>query len=93
MQGHVLGQGHGEIEPQGQVAVPLGEAVNLLLRLPAALGQQDFRRLDDGGVQGGEAVEGIGLAQALQHPLKLGLRSGEQFHKTGQGPGFDAIHR
>ena len=92
MEGHVLGQGDGQVEPQGQVIVPLGEAVDLLLGLPAALGQQDLRRLDDGGVQGGEAVEGVGLPEAGKHPLELGLGSGEQLHKTGQSPGFHTFH-
>ena len=37
--GHVLGQGHRQVKAQGQVGVPLHEAVDLLLRLAAALGQ------------------------------------------------------
>ena len=61
VQGHVLGQRHGQVKAQGQVAVALLEAVDLLFRLAAALGQQDLGGLDDGGVQGGEAVEGVGL--------------------------------
>ena len=93
MEGHIFGQGDGEIKPKGQVAVPLGEAVDLFLRLAAAFGQEDLRRFNDGGVQRGEAVEGIGGAEGLQHPLKLGLPGGQELHKTGQGPGFDAFHR
>ena len=42
VEGHVLGQGDGEVKAEGQVAVPLGEAVDLLLSLPPALGQQDL---------------------------------------------------
>ena len=92
VQGHVLGQGDGEVKAQGQVAVPLGEAVNLFLGLAAPLGQQNLRRLDDGGVQGGEAVEAVGLAQGGQHPFKLALLPGQQLHKAGQGPGLDSLH-
>ncbi len=48
MEGHIFGQGDGEIKPKGQVAVPLGEAVDLFLRLAAAFGQEDLRRFNDG---------------------------------------------
>ena len=44
VEGHILGQGDGEVKAEGQVAVALGEAVDLLLGLPAALGQQDLCR-------------------------------------------------
>ena len=83
MQGDVLGQGDRQVKAQGQVAVALGEAVDLLLRLAAALGQQDLGRLDDGGVEGGEAVQAVRSAELFQHPLKLRLRGRQQFHKTG----------
>ena len=35
-----------------RLMVALGEAVDLLLGLAAALGQQDLGVLDDGGIQG-----------------------------------------
>ena len=63
VQRHILGQGDGEVKAEGQVGVSLEKAVDLLLRLAAALGQQDLAGLDEGGVQGGEAVEGVGLPQ------------------------------
>ena len=56
VQGHILGQRHGEIKAEGQVGVALGEAVNLLLRLAAALGQQHLGRLDGRGVQRGDCL-------------------------------------
>ena len=83
VQGDVLGQGDRQVKAQGQVAVALGEAVDLLLRLAVALGQQDLGRLDDGGVEGGEAVQAVRSAELFQHPLKLRLRGRQQFHKTG----------
>ena len=42
VQRHILGQRYGQVKAQGQVAVALGEAVDLLLGLAAALGQQDL---------------------------------------------------
>ena len=90
--GHILGQGHGQIEAEGQVGVPLHKAVDLFLRLTAALGQQDLAGLDEGGVQGGEAVETVGTAEDLHHPVKLGLPGGEQLHKAGQGAGLYFTH-
>ena len=68
---HILGQGNGQVKAESQVAVTLLETVDLLLCLPAAFGQQDFGRFNDGGVQGGEAVEGIGIAQDLHDALHL----------------------
>ena len=92
VQGYILGQRHGEIKAEGKVGVALGEAVDLLLRLAAALGQQHLGRLDGRGVEGGEAVQGIGLAQNLHHPVELYLPRGQQFHEAGQGAGFDLGH-
>ena len=92
MEGHILGQRHGEVKAQGQVGVPLGKAVDLLFRLAAGLGQQHLAGLDDGGVQGGEAVAGVGLAEQLHHSVKLGLSGGEQLHEPGQGAGFLLCH-
>ena len=92
VEGHVLGQGHGEIKAEGQVGVPLQKAVDLLFRLAAGLGQQHLAGLDDGGVQGGEAVEGIGAAQQLHHAVKLYLALGQKLHKAGQGAGFLFCH-
>ena len=92
VEGHVFGQGDGQVKAEGQVAVALGKAVDLLLRLAAALGQQHLGRLDGRGIQGGEAVQGIGLAQNLHHPVELYLPRGQQLHKTGQGAGFDLGH-
>ena len=92
MEGHILGQGHGEVKAQGQVGVALQKAVDLLLGLAAGLGQQHLAGLDDGGVQGGEAVEGIGAAQQFHHAVKLHLTLGEQFHKPREGAGFLFCH-
>ena len=39
MERDILRQGHGQIEAQGEVAVPLREPVNLFFRLTAGLGQ------------------------------------------------------
>ena len=92
MQGHVLGQGDCQVEPQGQVRVALLKAVNLLLCLTAAFGQQHVAGLDDGGVQGGEAVQGVGAAQHLHDALHLLLGRGEELHKAGQRPGGHFRH-
>ena len=75
MHGHVLGQGHGEVKAEGQVGVPLGKAVNLLLGLSARLGKQHLAGLNNGGVQRGEAVLFIGPGQNVLYPLELGLGS------------------
>lgn len=62
MQGDVLRQRHGQVKAQGEVAVALGKAVDLLFRFAAALGEQDLAGLDDGGIERGEAVAAIGRA-------------------------------
>ena len=82
MEGHILGQGYGQVKPQGQVGIALLEAVDLLFGLPAALGQQYLAGLDDRGVQGGEAIEGVGFPQNLHHPFHLLLRLRQQLHKA-----------
>ena len=82
VQGHVLRQGDGEVEAQGQVAVPLGEAVNLLLSLAAALGKQNFAGLNEGGVQGGVGVEGERFPDDGRHAVKLNLPGGEELHES-----------
>ena len=84
VEGHILCQGDRQVEPEGQIRVALLEAVDLLLRLAAALGQQYLAGLDHRGIQGGKAIEGIGTAEDLHDPLHLLLGSGQQFHKAGQ---------
>ena len=42
VQRHILGQGDGQIKAQGKIRIALLEAVDLLLGLAAALGQQDL---------------------------------------------------
>ena len=92
MQSDVFCQRNGVVEAQCQIGVALLEAVNLLFRLTAALGQQDFGRLDDGRVDGREAVEGEVLPQDLQHTLELLLRRRQQLHKAGERAGFQFFH-
>ena len=93
MQGHILGKGHRQVKPEGQVAVALGEAVNLLFGFAAALGEENLGILDGGGVQGGEAVGGVGIPENLRHFFKLDLLVRQQLHKAGQGAGFDDLHK
>ena len=50
VQGHIFCQRHRQIEPQSQVAVTLGEAVDLLFGLAPALGQKDLGVLNGRGV-------------------------------------------
>ena len=92
MEGHILGQRHCQVKAQGQVRVALLKTVDLLLGFAAALGKQHLAGLDDGGVQRGEAVEGIGLTQNLHHPLHLLLRLGQQLHKAREGAGRHFCH-
>ena len=92
MQRHIFGQGHRQVKAQGQIAVALLEAVDLLLCLAAALGQQDLGVLDDGGVQGREAVEAVGVPEHLHKPLHLHLPFRQELHEAGQGAGFDLVH-
>jgi hypothetical protein len=87
----ILGQRHREVEAQGEIAVALLEAVDLLFGLAAALGQQHLGRLDDGGVERGEAVERVGVAQGL-HPAPSGAARRQQLHEAGQRPGLDLFH-
>ena len=87
MQGHILGQGHRQVKPQGQIGVALLEAVDLLFGFAAALGQQHLAGLDGRGVQGSEAVSAVGGAQDLHHPLHLLLRGRQQLHEAGESPG------
>ena len=56
MEGHILGQGHRQVKAEGEVAVALLEAVDLLFRLAAGLGQQHLAGFDNGGIQRREAV-------------------------------------
>ena len=56
VEGHILGQGHRQVKAEGEVAVALLEAVDLLFGLAAGLGQQHLTGLNDGGIQGCEAV-------------------------------------
>ena len=93
MQRDILGQRYGQIKAQSQITVALLEAVDLLLGLTAALGQQNFCILNGRGVQGGKAVRGIGVTQNLHHALQLLLLSRQQLHKSGQSPGGNAFHR
>ena len=90
--GHVLGQGHRQVKAQGQVGVSLHKAVDLLLRLAASLGQQHLAGLDQRGVQGGKAVQGVGAAEDLHHPVELHLPGGQQFHEAGQSAGLYFAH-
>ena len=90
--GHVLCKGHGQIKTQGQVAVALHEAVNLLFGLAAALGKQHLGRLNNGSVQRSKAVYRIALAEYLHHALHLNLLLGQQLHKAGQSPGLNFCH-
>ena len=82
VQGDVLRQRHGQVKAQGEVAVALGEAVDLLFRFAAALGEQDLAGLDDGGIERGEAVAAIGRAQNVHHALHLLLLRGKQLHEA-----------
>ena len=92
MQGDIFCQRNGVVEAQGQIGVALLEAINLLFRLTAALGQQDLGRLDDGRVDGRKAVKGEVLPQDLQHTLELLLRRRQQLHKAGERAGFQFFH-
>ncbi len=93
VQGHIFSKGHCQIEPKGQVAVPLLEAVDLLFRLAAALGEENLGILDDRGVQRGETIGGVGGPEDLHHFFKAKLLARQQFHKAGQSPGLDDIHK
>ena len=92
VQGHILGQGHRQVKPQGQIGVALLEAVDLLFGFAAALGQQHLAGLDGRGVQGSEAVSAVGGAQDLHHPLHLLLRGRQQLHEAGESPGGHSCH-
>ena len=83
MLGNILCQRYGQIESQGQIAVALGEAVDLLFSLAAALGKQYLGGLDQRGIQRIEAVQRIGFAQYLHDALHLHLRCRKQLHKAG----------
>ena len=83
MQGNVFRQRHRQVEAKGQVTVALGETVDLLFSLAAALGEQHIARFDDGRVERGKAIDAVGRAQHLHKALHLGLRRGKQLHKAG----------
>ena len=93
MKGHILGQGHRQVKAEGEITVTLLEAVDLLFRLAAGFGQQHLAGLDDGGVQGREAIQGIGLAKHLHDALHLLLGRREKLHKAGQRPGGHFFHK
>ena len=89
---HIFCQRHGQVKAQRQIAVALLEAVDLLLGLAAALGQQDLGILDDGGIQRGKAVGSVGGTQNFGHFLKTDLLGRQQFHEAGQCPGLNNLH-
>ena len=90
--GDVFCQRHRQIEAQRQIAVALGEAVDLLLGLASALGQQHLGGLDHRRVQRREAVGGVGLAQRVLHALELKLLPGQKLHKAGERARCDFSH-
>ena len=90
--GYILGQGNGQVKAEGQIRVPLHKAVDLFFCLSSSLGQQHLARLDEWGIQGGEAIERVSFAQNGRHPLKLGLLRRQQLHKAGQGAGLYFAH-
>ena len=83
MEGHIFGQGHRQVKAEGEVAVALLKAVDLLLRFAAGLGQQHLAGFDDRGVQRGKAIQGIGPAEDLHDALHLLLGGGEELHEAG----------
>ena len=83
MQGNVFRQRDRQVEAERKVAVALREAVDLLFRFAAALGEQHVARFDDGRVERGEAVHAVGRAQDLHQTLHLRLGCGKQLHKAG----------
>ena len=93
VEGHILGQRHRQVKAEGEVAVALLEAVDLLFRLAAGLGQQHLTGFNDRGIQGREAVQGIGLAEDLHNALHLLLGRREKLHKAGQRPGGHFCHK
>ena len=82
MQGHVFCQGNRQVEPQAQIRAALLKAVDLLFRFAAALGKEHFAGLNDRGIQGREAVQGIGAAEDLHHMLQLLLGGWEKLHEA-----------
>ena len=89
MQRDVFCQRDGQIEAQRQIAVALLEAIDLLFRLAAALGQQHVGSFDRGGIQRREAIEAVGVPQNLHDRLHLQLRLRQQLHKPGERMRFD----
>ena len=83
VQRDVFCQRHSQVKAKGQVAVALLEAVDLLFRLAAALGEQHVGRLDRGRVERRKAVEAVRPAQNLHHGLHLCLRRRQQLHEAG----------
>ena len=92
VQGDVLRQRHRQVKAQREISVSLLEAVDLLLRLAAAFGEQHLAGLDDGGIERGEAIAAVGRAEDVHHPLHLLLRTGQQLHEAGERPGCHFCH-
>ena len=64
--GHEAGEGHGEVEAEGHVPAALVlEAVDLLVRLPAALAEENLRVFEGGGIDGHEAEGAEHSSRAL----------------------------
>ena len=80
--GDVLRERHREVKAQGKIALALLEAVDLLLGLAAALGEQHLRRFDDRRVERREAVERVGIAQNAHHLLQLHLLLRRKLHEA-----------
>ena len=92
MQGHILGQRYGQVEAQRQIGVTLLKAVDLLLRLAAALGQQHLAGLDHRRVQRREAVQAVCVPEDIHHSLHLLLGLRQQLHKAREGAGCHLTH-
>ena len=90
--GHEAGEGDGEVEAQGHVPLAVvPEAVDLLVRLPAALAQQDLRVLQGRGVDGHEAEAPENAGKLLLHRQAAHLRLRQGIAEAAQGLGIDDV--
>ncbi len=92
VRGHEAGEGDGEVEAQGHVPLAVvPEAVDLLVRLPAALAQQDLGVLQGRGVDGHEAEAPEHAGELFLHGQAAHLRLGQGIAEAAQGLGIDDV--
>ena len=89
---HESGKRDGEIEPQGHVAAAVvQEAIDLLVRFPPSLAEEDFGELQDGGVDGQEPEPFEHVLQLAHEPQAVRFLVREKVPESLRDARFDEL--